>query len=464
VPWPGPADRSEVSPGAAGDGSMERIGGRPRPGCIAIPALGVLIALIGMPVARLLGGSLAAWAGGLGGAALVVLGGLQVVHRYRYRPVAFDEVTGRAVLGSTEMALDEVRHAERRVSAGGTAAYLEYRFTGRDGSWGRVLVLGQPMRGLDLSGLRRLQRFVDLAGIEGAASPDGLNDDQRVAVDALDPTGGVSVVGKDLLRRELTAIIAAMEGGGGGVDAAADQPRSAAVHGSAGGEVEPSGAVAPTGPGDPRLVAAWEADDRDAEAWFAAQPGGPARLRRLLGWLTALGVVAFCLVVGWAALQEQSRSSGRLDADTNDAVGALAVAAMLGTGVSYLAYTIAHWWHVRRLQAAARAWLARRGPAQAERGAPAVVVGIFLARPPAHHLQVASGIGSCAVGSVAALTGLVAWSTGDLGAAVALLVTAVGLVLLGLGTVLLVRARRTRKVQLLEAVRLGGPRLTVGAA
>src|SRR5690606_28010533 len=177
-----------------------------------------------------------------------------------YRPVAFDPGTRMARLGWREVPLSTVTTARREVSTGTSATYLSYRFASTDGAWGRVLVAGRPMRGLSPEGLRRLERFVEAAGIHDPADEDALTPTQRYLADQLSVSRMLSTkstVGKAALLAELRG-----------------EPLPEPFH--------PPGQGPPPAPGQaqpptlerwqPPTPEQWQRDDRDAEAYLLDQP------------------------------------------------------------------------------------------------------------------------------------------------------------------------------------------------
>ncbi|NDL59574.1 hypothetical protein [Phytoactinopolyspora mesophila] len=391
---------------------------------------GLTSLLLAFPASNLFDGSPAPYLFALGCLLAVVPGGIFLFLTLTYRPVAFDPRTGTARLGRKTVPLATVTKAWRQISnAGHNTSYVSYRFESTDGAWGRVLIAGSPLRGLDAEGLARLERFIDAIPLE-EPHDDGLSPAQRQIADSAAQYGSKTPVGR-------AAMLAELRGSPPSAPTAARLSVSQLR----------------------RLERQWDHDDAAAEQFFASRPASPRGTRRIAGRLAAAAVSLAALVIAVAAVGEQV-AGGDLPDNVNRAAG-IGVGAAFALGLaSGLVYCIAADAAGRRRQQEALSWLETRDSFQRTRGLPPRLLAAFTGTPPGER-TVSFAVAVCAVlGTGCLIAGPVVWSTEpDWPFAVGLALLCAGIVFSSLAAALIVRANRSRRHQQLLGARLGGQRL-----
>jgi hypothetical protein len=408
---------------------MTRIGRSPAAGNLPflLSTCGIGSLLLAAPTAALFGDSplryplaFGCWLALLLGVSLLYLG-------LAYRQVGFDRRYGTARLGRTTVPLTSVTRAWRQTSVAEDGSYLSYRFEATSGAWGRVLVAGRPLRGLEDEGRRHLAEFIEVTGIEDVTDAEGLTTEQRYLADALSQYGARSPVGKRTLLAEL---------------------RGEPIR-------DPVGPAEPVTAGTHRR---WDRDDADAEAFLRTRTTRSRAVRRGFGWLTALAAVVALVLIIVAAVWEGA-AGGDLGEDRDATLGAGVFAAM-GVGLlAYLGYCVAAWADTRRAQRDALAWLCGRDPGQATRGLPPLLLAPFTGPPPGHRLRTLAAYAAGVLGAFGLIGGPVILFDEEYDPPVGLTVLLAGLVVVATSIALFVAAARARRRQNLLAVRLGGQRL-----
>lgn len=449
---------------------MTRIGRNPALGRIPFIVVVCVIGgfLLGSPLTRLTDGEVPYLVGAAAsvGLLLVLIFGLTAI---LYRPLAWDPRAGTASFGGRTVPLASVTRAVRGLSAGAGAAYLTYRFFSTDGPSVRVLVAGQPLKGLDAEGVAELIRFVEAAPIAERSRPGGLSDQQAALADALTESGGKSEVGKRLVLEELRSLFEAKTPGAptvpdtGTAEATSRDPLAPPIALDAAGMELPDRPRMTQGEVED-LVRQWEEDDADADAYLRAHPAPFVTLRPILVLLIVIAalVSAIALVV---AVVAETTSGSRLDEDANAVASLWIVGPGLLSVLLYLVWCGMADAQVRHLQRVAHAWLATRDPQQRTRGLAAPLLNAWGQPAPGTRSARAFGFAGSVVGGLAFLIGLVLFfdDSDDFldadGPLLATLLTVIGGAVLVAGIVGLVWSYRRRRAGARELVVLAGWRL-----
>jgi hypothetical protein len=281
---------------------------------LAAPASAVFVAL-GAGAWSYLLAFLSVWA--------VLGGGIVIGLLAAYGVVEWDPDRRVARLRGTEVPLESITEAWRSVSSGNGAAYLVYRFVSTEGPSVRVLVAGQPMRGLDTDGVAALARFVRELPLHvpGEAGGSELTERQRAEAVSYTNGGGKSRVSRETMLAELGEPVE-HPGTTAGTTPDATPPGSAQTVISAREAM--------------RLERQWEADDTAADAALSADVPAARGLRRVFFWLLIVALAVAAVAIVFAVVQEQLERS--LD---NDVVAAF-VGGGFGLGLLfYLAWCAA---------------------------------------------------------------------------------------------------------------------------
>lgn len=271
----------------------------------------------------------------------VLGGGIAIGLGIAYGVVEWDPDRRVARLRGREVPLSSITEAWRSVSSGNGAAYLVYRFVSTEGPSVRVLVAGQPMRGMDAEGVAALARFVRELPLhvpgEGEGTDAALTERQRAEAVSYTSGGGKSRVSRETMLAELGEPV--------------EHPGATAWTTP---DATPQGSVQPviSAREAMRLERQWEADDTAADAALSADVPAARGLRRLFFWLLIVALAVAAVAIVFAVVQEQLERSF-----DNDVVAAF-VGGGFGLGLLfYLAWCAAADSDVRhRRRLAEAAW------------------------------------------------------------------------------------------------------------
>ncbi|MFB2583682.1 hypothetical protein [Herbiconiux liukaitaii] len=422
----------------------------------------------------------------------VFVGGIVAGVGIAYGAVEWDPDARVARLRGREVPLDTITEAWRTVSTGG-AAYLIYRFVSTEGPSVRVLVAGQPMKGLDAAGLADLRRFVSELPLEvppaagsgasaGAAGDtvDGvaLTERQRSVAVSLTEGGGRSRVSRATLLEELgtgtgtgtgagaaTAPTAMRPDGGGGTDRGGQRgeggPREGSGRGvgfdgvGSGELAHPEGYL--TAEEAVALQNAWAADDKVALGMLRDSGRLARRLRPVFLALMVLAIVAALVVLTIAVVQEQLLEDvlGSVD---DELIGLLFGGGGLLALMFYLAWCASADADVRSRRRLGRSWWESKDEGERRRGLPGPLLLAW--GEPARRLLSASAFVGCTLGLLVGLGSIFVFTEPDVApVGVGVAVLAVGVALVVASALAFVRVQRAKRADAEQLILFGGWRI-----
>ncbi len=422
------------------------------------------LALAALPAAGYDALGLGEWSWPLGFLSVLVVlaGGILLGLHLAYGGIVWHPDERVAVLRGRRVPIDTITEAWRSLSSNGTASYLTYRFVSTDGPSVRVLVAGNPMKGLDDTGLQQLARFVaalPLVVPDARPAPAGdasaLSDRQRAAAVTLTTGGGKSRVGREMLLDELRAAVAPTEAGDPAT-AAPDDDSAAYLPPASARRRRPEGETLSAREVE-RLVRDWDADDRDAARMLAEEPTRARPLRRLFFWLmiASLGVAVAVIIL---AIADEQLNGVLLDANGEDLIVLFIVGPGLLGLLFYIAWCAAADAHLRSVRRLGERWLderAQEDPEVRQRGlATPLLAGWAVS---VQRLRTVLAFLICLVGFFVMIAAIFFFTEeAVLGGVVAL---GVGLVLEVVAVLMFLRVQRQKRADAEQLVLLGGWRV-----